>query len=239
MYEGDEKYLQRSDEHQVLPIDPIVRFGAQHLGGRTVPDDLRKLLEAHWRDAASGKNSRLKSAGVEFIDGDQLPRLIAAERAGRDDLEGAMRLAFAQAMGDMIRYSGFVAEDAAGEAIGYWFSPDHIPIETAPLLRFDTNGNFSILCGKNIAEAILVIASRGDNKTFSELRDYLCELGINVAPRTIQDVQRREPALPPQATYEQLIQAYRADLSTTSAPDTGSPVDIMTSHRGSSETLTD
>ena len=214
------------------PIDPMIQYAAQHLGGRTVPDDLCKLLNLQWRDAASGRSNRLKRAGVTFMDGDRMPGLIVAVCAGRDDLEAATRLANAQAMGDMIRYSGFVAEDAAGDAIGYWFSPDRIPIEAAPLLRFDTDGNFSILCGNGIAEAILVIASRGDNLTFSELRDYLNDQGVNITARTIQDVQRRECSLLPQATYQELIQAYSADLSATSVSDTGGPVDIMTIHSG-------
>jgi len=184
------------------PIDPIIQYATQQLGGRTMPDDLRRLLNLQWRDAAGGRSDNLlKDAGVTFLDGGRMPRLIAAVCTGRDDLEGAARLAYAQAMGDMVRYSGFVAEDAASDAIGYWFSPDRIPIETAPLLRFDTDGNFSILPGNGIAEAILVIASR-------------------------------ECSLLPQATYQQLIQAYSADLLATSVSDTGGSVNIMTIHRG-------
>jgi len=179
------------------PIDPFIQYATQYLGGRAMPDDLRKLLNLQWRDAASGRsNNLLKDAGVTFLDGGRMPGLIAAVCTGRDDLEGAARLAYAQAMGDMVRYSGFVAEDAAGDAIGYWFSPERIPIETAPLLRFDTDGNFSILPGNGIAEAILVIASRDNDLTFSKLRDYLNEQGLNITARTIQDVQRRE-LIPP------------------------------------------
>ena len=215
------------------PIDPITQFATQHLGGRAMPDDLRRLLNLQWRDAASGRsNGLLKDAGVTFLDGGRMPGLVAAVCAGRDDLEGAARLACAQAMGDMVRYSAFVAEDAAGDAIGYWFSPDRIPIETSPLLRFDTDGNFSILPGIGVAEAILVIASRDNNLTFSKLRDYLNEQGLNITARTIQDVQRRECSLLPQATYQQLIQAYSADLLATSVSDAGGSVNIMTIHRG-------
>jgi hypothetical protein len=212
--------------------DPTVQFAGQHLGGRTIPGDLRKLLNLQSHDAANKSANRFNDAGVTFLDSDRLPALIDAECTGRDDLEGTVRLAYAQAMADMVRYSGFVAEDADGNAIGYWFSPDPIPIETAPLLRFDTDGNFSILPGNGIAESILVIASRDNNLTFSKLRDCLNEQGLNITARTIQDVQRRECSLLPQATYQKLIQAYSADLLATSVPDTGGSVNIMTTHRG-------
>jgi len=215
-----------------IDLDLIIRYSAQHLGGRTVPDDLRKLLKLQWRDATDGRNNRLRSAGVTLID-NSLPKLLIAACAGRDDLGGATRLAYAQAMADMVRSSGFVAEDdTTGDAIGYWFGPDRIPIEVTPLLRFDTDFNFSILLGNNIAEAILVVASRGDHRTFCELRDHLNELGLNIAARSIEDVQPRTCAIPPQAAYQQLIRAYSADLSAASIPDTGSPADIMTIHRG-------
>ncbi len=214
------------------PTDRIVQYSARYLGGRAVPDDLRKLLELQWRDAEDGGNNRLKRTGVTLID-NMLPKVIAAACAGRDDLAGATRLAHAQAMADMVRCSAFVAEDdTTGDAIGYWFSPDRIPIEVAPLLRFDTEFNFSILPGNNLAEAILVVASRGEEQRFCELRDSLNELGLNIAARSIQDVQPRPCAILPQATYQQLIQAYSADLSAASVLNIGGPGDIMTVHRG-------
>jgi len=89
------------------PIDPIIQFATQQLGGRTMPDDLCRLLNLQWRDAASGRSDNLlKDAGVTFLDGGRMPRLIATVCTGRDDLEGAVRLAYAQAMGDMVRERG-------------------------------------------------------------------------------------------------------------------------------------
>ena len=168
----------------LVPVsDPAVQFAAHHLGGRTMPDDLRRLLELQWHDAASGTVNRLKSAGVIFLEHDGLPALIESECKGRNNLEGITRLAYAQAMADMIRYSGFVAEDVDGSAIGYWFGPDRVPIEVAPLMYFDTTGDFSVLRGDGIAEAVLVIASHGNDRALSDLRDYLNEHGLRIRLR--------------------------------------------------------
>jgi hypothetical protein len=214
------------------PIDPVIQYAARHLGGRAMPDDLRRLLNLQRRDTASGRSSRLKGAGVTFLEDNRMPGLVEAVCLGREDLEPVARLARAQAMVDMIRYSGFVAEDGDGAAIGYWFGPDRIPIEAAPLMRFDTDGHFSVLRGNGIAEAILVVASRGSNLSFIRLRQDLNENGFNIAAQTIQDVRQPECLVTPQATYRQLIRAYSADLSTASMPDPGDPVTIMTTHRG-------
>lgn len=209
-----------------------VGFAAQHLGGRPVPDDLRRLLELQARDAASGRTNPLKEAGVTFLDSDKPPALVAAALRGRDDLEGIARLACAQAMADVVRMSGFVAEDADGAAIGYWFGPEQTPIEAAPLMRFDDSGSFSVAPGNGIADAVLVIGSRGDEGTFASLRDWLNEQGFAISARLISDIKRRDCAEGPQAAYERLIQTYSADLSAASTSGVGDPVQLMATYRG-------
>jgi hypothetical protein len=213
-------------------MDPIIDFTQRHLGGRAVPSDLRKLLEWQGGAAASSERGFLKSAGVRMLDEDRMPTLIAAILTGRDNLDSANRLPHAQAMGEMLRYCGFVAEAAAGDAIGYWFSPDRIPIDAAPLLRFDTEGHFSILPGNTIAEGILFIASGGDDQTFGALRKQLHDMGLDISAGTMSDLRPRECALHPEVEYQRLIRTYARDLSTTSMPDSGEPVDLMTMHRG-------
>ena len=99
-------------------------------------------------------------------------------------------------------------------------------------MRFDTTGNFSILRGNGIAEAILALASHGNDRVFCELRDCLNQHGLAIAARSVHDLPQPKCALPPQVTYQQLIETYLADLSTTAGPDTGGPVNIMTTHRG-------
>jgi hypothetical protein len=212
--------------------DPAQQFAAHHLGGRPLPDDLRTLLRLQWHEAGRGQATSSNCLGVIFLAGDRSPALIDAECRGRDDLEGIARIACAQAMADMVRYSGFVAEDADGNAIGYWFGPDQTQIEAAPLMRFDTSGNFSILRGNGIAEAVVALASHGNDQTFRELCEYLGQQGLTIKARSLDDLPQPTCVVLPQATYRQLIKTYLADLSTTSVPDSGAPVSIMTTHRG-------
>jgi hypothetical protein len=207
--------------------DPWRQFADEYLGGRSVPPDLCKLLQLH-----VGDKQLLKRFGVRMLDGGRMPALVAMILDGHDNPDAAKRLACAQAMGDMIRYSGFVAETDTGDAIGYWFTADSIPIEEAPLLRFDTNGRFSILPGTMVAEGILLIASQGSNQRFFDLRQCLNEAGLDIPARTIQDLRPGACRSDPETTYQELIRSYSADLSTTAVPDTGQPADIMTMRRG-------
>jgi hypothetical protein len=222
-----------SPEDELSVGDPAVQFAAHHLGGRAVPDDLRRLLSLQRHEATGeGAEKCLNRLRISFLAYDRLPALIDAERRGRDDLVGIARLAYARAIEDMVQYSGFVAEDVEGGAIGYWFGPDQSQIEAAPLMRFDPSRNFSILRGNNIAEAILALASRGDDMVFSELRECLNQQGLMITARSVNDLLQPKCAVLPQTTYQRLIRTYLSDLSTTLVPDTGEPADIMTTHRG-------
>lgn len=212
--------------------DWAVQFAAYHLGGRSLPGDLRRLLSLQRDEAASGRAKCLNRLGVTFLACDRRPALIDAECRGRDGLQGIARLAYAQAMADMVRYSGFVAEDDDGNAIGYWFGPDRLEIESAPLMRFDTSGHFSLLCGSSFAEAILALASQGNDRVFRELRDCLNQQGLGITAQSVHDLLQSRCALDPQVTYQRLIEGYLTDMSATSVPDAGEPVSIMTTQRG-------
>jgi hypothetical protein len=63
-------------------------------------------------------------------------------------------------MADMVRMSGFEAEDAGGDAMGYRFGR-RSPESRLPLpIRFDRNGSFSIKPGNGPAEAAHRLAWR-------------------------------------------------------------------------------
>jgi hypothetical protein len=214
-----------------MSANALELFAGRHLGGRTVPDDLRKLLQAQWQDAASGKADRLRTAGVTFLD-QQMPAAVAAISTGHDDLGSAARIAAAQAMGDMLRCCGFVAEDAAGDGIGYWFGPDAVPIDQAALVQFDRRGSFVVLPGQSISEAVVYVAARGDEEVFATLRDALRQYGLDIQASTLRDLRPRACASDPQLMYERLMREYSSDLSGAAAPDVGEPVHVLTMHRG-------
>jgi len=204
----------------------IAEFSASHLGGRAVPDDLRLLLDMQWSNADA-----FDPLGVCFLLGDQGPTLIGEECSGRNDLSSVERLAHAQAMTDMLRTSAFIAEDKEGGALGYWFGSQH-GIDTAPIIRFDRKGVFSILPGHGIAEAILVFASRGDERLFAGLRDQLSRYGLHIIPASIASISLPDCSPTPQAVYEQVLATYRTDLSGTVPPDIGDPAEILAIERG-------
>jgi len=207
-------------------VDLNAQFSDQHLGSRPIPRNLQILLELQRKGT-----SQLRTMGITFLESNRLPRLIESECEGRDDLEGIVRASVAGAMRDMSRMIGFVGEFGEGNALGYWFGPDHLSIETAPLISFGEKDRFSIIPGQGIVEAVLVVASAGSAEKFGGLRKYLENVGLSVLAPTLADIRQPHVSTSPQTVYQQLIQSYRADLSAAFEPDAGSPVNIMTTHR--------
>ncbi len=55
--------------------------------------------------------------------------------------------------------------------------------------------------------------------------------GFKIGPTRLDAIHERACSPSPQAVYEQLLAHYRADLIAASAPDTGTPVNIVTIER--------
>ena len=204
----------------------ISDFSKFHLGGRVAPADLCLLLEMQW--SARGASDPLR---IRFLAGVQAPAQVAAESSGRADLTGLERTARAQAMTDMFRYSGFVAESGDGAALGYWFGPTHFTIDTAPIIRIDRKGDFSVLPGNCIAEAFLALAADGDEPYFAELRDQLERHGLHVVPISLAAIRAPGCTPTPQTVYQRILATYRGDLSAAVPPQSGGPVDILITER--------
>ncbi|MGP0090314.1 MAG: hypothetical protein ACLPKB_10225 [Xanthobacteraceae bacterium] len=216
-----------AENGDMTPSNPITEFSASHLGGRPVPNDLRLLLEMQRSGAVGGD-----LLGVRFLMGNQRPAQADVECSGRNDLSGPDRIAHAQAMTDMLRYSGFIAEDNEGGALGYWFGPSQYAIDTAPIMRLDRAGVFSVLRGKGIAEVVSVLAAHGDEGIFAGLRDQLSRHGLHITPASLAAIGVPACSPTPQAVYQQLLANYRADLSSATIPDFGDPVEILATERG-------
>lgn len=205
---------------------PISDFSKFHLGGRVAPPDLRLLLEMQW--SAGGASDPLR---IRFLADDQAPAQVAAESSGHTDLTGLEQTARAQAMTDMFRYSGFVAECGDGAALGYWFGPTHFTIDAAPIIRFDRKGDFSVLPGNCIAEAFLALAADRDERCFAELRDLLERHGLHIVPTSLAAIRAPVCTPTPQTVYQQILATYRADLSAAVPPQSGGPVEILITER--------
>jgi len=78
-------------------------------------------------------------------------------------------------------YIVYVAQDDEHNIYGYWISPEGYTLAEAPIVRFDTEGQYSLLSGRNLTEALLGAVKEDDDELFTEMRSALEAYGISTA----------------------------------------------------------
>ena len=61
-----------------------------------------------------------------------------------------------KATDDVFKLINFVAVTDESEAIGYWRGPSHTPLNSSPLVYYDTEGQFQ-LCGTRFVESLFFL----------------------------------------------------------------------------------
>jgi hypothetical protein len=166
--------------------DRLAEFSSAHLGGRAVPPDLAILLEIQWSEAATDLFANL---GFRFWSGAGTSPLLDMSYLNDTDRADLDVMANVAATQDVFAFIGFVGEARDGNAYGYWLGPDDRPIETAPIVRYDSEGQFSIRRGRILAEALLADFGSPDANEFLTLRNRLGQIGLNISATSRQDLK--------------------------------------------------
>jgi hypothetical protein len=97
-------------------------------------------------------------------------------------------LANIAAIEDVFALSTFVVELDDQDLLGYWHGPEGTPIDKAPILSLDTEGQFEIATGRALTEAIVAFGLWRDSD-FARTRDWCAQRGIVVAARTLSELK--------------------------------------------------
>lgn len=174
--------------------DAFVEYSHKRLGGRLLPADLRALLQLQWQRPSDASDDGDDEAPdpLDFIDArllgaDEIPDLLDHSYLRPKDLQNPDIAANVEAIKKVCEYTAFVAEDTAGDLYGYWFGPEQLPIELAPVVRYDTEGCFRLVTGQTLAEALLGYSVFGDADEFTRLRDWFAKCGVVIRPDRWED----------------------------------------------------
>lgn len=180
-----------NDLHGKLFADNfILPFQKEVLKGQAVPDDLRKLfrMQVLWPDEDNsmvydplgGMNCRILMQGekVGVLDKSYLT---AKDKKNPDTMANV------KAIDSVCEYITFAAYTDDSELVGYWHGPEKTPIEKAPLVSLDTEGQFNQLSGKKLAEALLGL-SHFDTKEFQKYTKWFKDFEIDIKAKSEKDL---------------------------------------------------
>ncbi|MBB5958478.1 hypothetical protein FHS29_005086 [Saccharothrix tamanrassetensis] len=115
-----------------------------------VPEDL-----AIWRRRQAAGKPNPWSESLRLLADDERPAALDTGYLTAEDLANPDIAANVRAIGETAALITWVAEDEdEGRAFGYWRGPDDLPLAAAPVVSLDNEGQFQLLRGANLSEAL-------------------------------------------------------------------------------------
>jgi hypothetical protein len=163
----------------------LAAFSTTYLGGRSVPPDLVILLKMQWDRVPDpgGENyvDPLEAVHFRFLSDGRQSIVFDKSYLSEEDRANPDIMANVAAIDDVLGHILVVGEYDDYGAYGYWLGPESRPIESAPIVRLDTEGQFELRRGRTLAEALLLDYGSYDNdEEFIDLRDWFNDFGVNI-----------------------------------------------------------
>ena len=190
--------------------------------GQTMPPDMVAMCTQQLRRS----NGKKKPSYNAWVDMDAICLTPQTVHEPRDTsyLKEKQRLdpdiaANVKATDVVMSHITFVAKTSNGDFLGYWQWPKRIPLGRARIVRYDTEGQFSLQSGRTITEALLLEYVDPDDEhaaaEYRRLRDSLEHLGAGPIAHSYDALDKQ--ALPiartrPEVVHDQLYKQYRAQM---------------------------
>ncbi|WP_370248375.1 hypothetical protein [Nocardioides sp.] len=143
-----------------------------------LPDDVR-----HWRDRlAAGDTEPWEEYGVEFLGEDDTPDVFDTGYLTPAELADPDIAANVSAMAETGALITWVAELDGGSWVGLWRGPDDLPLDRAPVVLLDTEGQFTLALGTTVTEA-LCDELGWDDERYAEVARACRHAGVPVRAR--------------------------------------------------------
>lgn len=190
------------------------------LGGQDVPPDLICFIQMHARWVTDGDafaSDALAATGFNLIDPDHLPALLSHSYLNEQDRADPDTMANIRAFDEVFALSAFVAVGDEDEIVGYWQGPDQVPLHEAPFVMLDSEGQFSLLPGETITEAMVIYAvqARFDEAEvqlqFEEMCGIFRAFGINLAIRDLAMVKVHPTRVDPAELHLSAYTKFRTE----------------------------
>jgi len=159
------------------------RVSGNCLRSQSAPADLRRL----WQAQLGSDTEVLDAAALVLVD-TLAPDFFEGYRA-QDGLDPEYVSGYLR----MFEQIAFIGQDGGGALPGYWLGEGRCPVETAPIVELDNEGQFSLL-GTDLSEALLLRA--GNRMGFSKTRAWLEARGLVIGANSQEDIWHKLEAFP-------------------------------------------
>lgn len=180
----------------------LTNYSIARLDGRAVPADLSALLSAVWGDASfpGSEHDPRTIFDVRLLEPGQTHPLLSHDYLTDADRANPAVMANVEAMKATSALCCFVFVTDDGELLGYWRGPDRLEPDKAPIVRLDTEGQYDLLPGRTILQALYLMMKHGYlAERIESARHALAKLGVSTtdAELAITETDGRAAAISP------------------------------------------
>jgi hypothetical protein len=187
------------------------QFVTDVLKGQSAPEDLQKLFMMQAARVANDDDysDPLESIHAYLVTPGEELDLLTHSYLNDEDKANPDIMANVMAIDKVFTYITFVAKTDDSDLIGYWHGPENTPIESAPIVKYDTEGQFSLLLGKQLTEALLGEHVSDDDEEFTRLRDWFSTSAINITAASWDDLDYPDVKTKPNELHRSLYNQNR------------------------------
>ena len=182
--------------------EKLAEYSRERLGGREIPADLRTLLVLQWQQGGANADP-LGAMGVTLLEVGETHDLLDHSYLNDKDRANPDIMANVAAMQSTCEHAVFVARNEDAAIIGYWLGPENVGIDAAPILKLDSEGQFALLEGATLSEALLGNHVFEDAERFAELKAEFAKVGIAISGNGWDDLPYPKSPSDPGEFHEQ------------------------------------
>lgn len=176
-------------------LETLARFKREVAGTEHLPRDLEVLAWATVTDAGTPFDELELSAILPDEKEALLDELVFGHSyLSETELADPDIQANISAIEQVGRMITFVAKDGDGNVYGYWHGQSNRPIEHAPIVQYDTEGQFYIMPGASLTEAFCASYCFEDDDLFDDFKQAFAELDVPFVCNSWQAVYAGETA---------------------------------------------
>ncbi len=184
----------------------------EHLGdrmrGRDVPGDLRRLVELELDGVLRGRDSVQPFAEMHVLAPGELHGLQDPQYRRGDEDPGTA--ANGRALDEVLGHMAVVIDGFNGDLFGYWLHPDEPATDRPAIVKLDTEGQFEVLDGEAMVEAMVFdwLGYDMDEDYFARIVAFCERHGIPLAARDRDGLREAETVVDPVTLHDSLYQRY-------------------------------
>lgn len=178
-------------------------FTKDELATKSIPNDLEQLINNF--DCCE---DLLEEMECRFFEEGEVPDLISHSYLNNEDKLNKETMAAVSAAKELSNFISFVVEAIDGNLVGYWHGPEDIELKKASIVKYDTEGQFSILSGSNLVEALVGdYLSDDDDEEFLDFQRQFKECRIKIVSKW-DDLIEPELNTDPNELFDNLYEKY-------------------------------